>query len=311
MIDASLPRPSGPRPSGFTLWIQAIRPRTLTISVVPVITGLAFAWAGTGLFHPLVALATLLGAVLIQAGTNLHNDAADGDRGLDQAGRIGPPRVTAEGWASAAQVRRAAWLCFVLAALIGLYLAAKGGWPILLLGVLSILAGWAYTGGPLPIAYTPLGEVFVLLFFGVAAVCGAYWLQAGSVSAAVLAAGIAIGLPAAAVLHVNNHRDRDSDSQAGRRTLAIVAGPDAAALIYALFILGPFSLLFSIALLLASTEKPYGGVCLALLALPLAVRAIRGFTHEPPGRGLNRFLAETAKVQMLFGALLSLGVILW
>ena len=291
------------RPSGLALWIQAVRPRTLTISVVPVATGLAFAWADSGLFHPLVALATLLGAVLIQAGTN--NDAADGERGLDTAGRVGPPRITAEGWASAAQVKRGAGLCFALAALIGLCLVAEGGWPILLLGVLSILAGWAYTGGPLPIAYTPLGELFVFLFFGVAAVCGTYWLQAGAVSWAALGAGAAIGLPAAAVLHVNNHRDRESDARAGRRTLAIVAGPSGATPIYAAFVLMPFGLLLPLSVLL-----PHAAAWLALAALPLAVRAIRGFAAEPPGRGLNRFLAETARVQALFGALLSLGVLL-
>jgi 1,4-dihydroxy-2-naphthoate octaprenyltransferase len=293
------------RPSGPALWIQAVRPRTLTISVVPVVVGLAFARADSGLFHPLVALATLLGAVLIQAGTNLYNDAADGERGLDTAGRVGPPRITAEGWASAAQVRHGAWACFALAALVGLYLVAAGGWPILLLGALSILAGWAYTGGPLPIAYTPLGEIFVFLFFGVAAVCGTYCLQAGAVSWAALAAGVAIGLPAAAVLHVNNHRDRESDARAGRRTLAIVAGPEAAVAIYAAFLLAPFALLLPLAVLL-----PQSAVWLALGALPLAVRVLRGFAAEPPGRGLNRFLAETAKVQAVFGVLLSLGALL-
>lgn len=293
------------RPSGLSLWIQAARPRTLTISLVPVMTGLAFAWAEARLFHPLVALATLLGAVLIQAGTNLYNDAADSERGLDTAGRVGPPRVTAEGWASAAQVKRGAWACFGMAALIGVFLVVEGGWPILLLGALSILAGWAYTGGPLPIAYTPLGEMFVLLFFGVAAVCGTVWLQAGAVSGAALAAGAAIGLQAAAVLHVNNHRDRESDARAGRRTLAIVAGEDAATPIYAAFLLSAFGFLAPIWTLL-----PHSAVWLALGALPLAVRAIRGFAAEPPGRGFNRFLAETARVQAVFGALLTLGVLL-
>ncbi|PWC38270.1 1,4-dihydroxy-2-naphthoate polyprenyltransferase [Azospirillum sp. TSO22-1] len=293
------------RPSGLSLWVQAVRPRTLTIAVVPVVVGLAFAWADARLFHPLVALATLLGAVLIQAGTNLYNDAADGERGLDTAGRVGPPRVTAEGWASAAQVRHGAWICFGLAALIGLFLVAEGGWPILLLGALSILAGWAYTGGPLPIAYTPLGEVFVFLFFGVAAVCGTAWLQAGSVSWPALLAGAAIGLPAVAVLHVNNHRDRESDARAGRRTLAIAAGPKAATAIYAAFVLAPFALLIPLAALLPDT-----GVWLALGAVPPTLHTICGFKAEPPGRGLNGFLAKTAKLQAVFGALLALGVLL-
>lgn len=293
------------RPSGLALWVQAVRPRTLTIAVVPVAVGLAFAWADARLFHPLTALATLLAAVLIQAGTNLYNDAADGERGLDTAGRVGPPRVTAEGWASAAQVRRGAWTCFALAAAAGLYLVAAGGWPILLLGVLSILAGWAYTGGPRPIAYTPLGEMFVFLFFGIAAVCGTAWLQAGTASWPALLAGAAVGLPAAAVLHVNNHRDRESDARAGRRTLAIAAGPKAAGAIYAGFVLVPFALLMPLAALL-----PGHAVWLALGALPPALHTIGRFAAEPPGRGLNRFLGETARLQALFGALLALGVLL-
>ena len=155
------------------------------------------------------------------------------ERGGDGPDRVGPPRVTAMGLLSAADVKRGAAACFALAALMGLYLIAVGGWPILLLGVLSIAAGWAYTGGPWPIAYTPLGELFVIAFFGVGAVCGTYWLCTGTLGAAALTAGLALGLLAGAVLLVNNFRDVEADARVGRRTLAIMAGPRGTAWIYA------------------------------------------------------------------------------
>src|SRR5664280_2736099 len=156
----------------FSSWIMAARPPTLRLSDPTVAVGAALAWAVAGRVHGPAVLAALVGSMCIQLGTNLHNDAVDSERGGDGPDRIGPPRVTASGLLSAGNVKRGAAACFGLAALMGLYLIFVGGWPILLLGVLSILSGWAYTGGPLPIAYTPLGELFVVAFFGVGAVCG-------------------------------------------------------------------------------------------------------------------------------------------
>ena len=140
-------------------WLMAARPRTLSLSITPVAVGTALAWAVARHVHWPAVLAALVGSMCIQIGTNLHNDAVDSERGGDGPDRVGPPRVTALGLLDAASVKRGAAVCFGTAALMGLYLIAVGGWPILLLGVLSILAGWAYTGGPLPIAYTPLGEL--------------------------------------------------------------------------------------------------------------------------------------------------------
>ena len=157
-------------------WLMAARPRTLSLSVTPVLVGTAMAWAADGEVPWLAVLAALIASAFIQLGTNLHNDAADFERGSDGPDRIGPPRVTATGLLSATTVNRGAFVCFGIAALLGLYLTYVGGWPILLIGILSIAAGWGYTGGPYPIAYTPFGEVFVVAFFGVTAVAGTFFL---------------------------------------------------------------------------------------------------------------------------------------
>jgi len=286
-------------------WITAARPRTLSLSMTPVVVGAALAWAIDGKIYALAILAALTGSMFIQLGTNLHNDAADSERGGDGPDRVGPPRVTASGLLNAAAVKRGAAACFAASAIMGAYLAFIGGWPILLLGVLSILSGWAYTGGPLPIAYTPLGELFVVAFFGVGAVCGTYWLCAKYLDTAALAAGLALGLLAGAVLLVNNYRDAEADARVGRRTLAIVAGPHISAWIYAGLILLPFALL-----LLIGHDLPRGHVWPAFVALPPALVLIYRFMHEPRGRGFNLILVQTAQLQFLFGLLLCFGLAL-
>jgi len=284
---------------------MAARPRTLSLSITPVAVGSALSWAVAGkILVPAVA-AALIGSMAIQLGTNLHNDAVDSERGGDGPDRIGPPRVTALGLLSAANVKRGAFTCFATAALMGLYLIAVGGWPILLLGMLSILAGFAYTGGPWPIAYTPLGEVFVIAFFGVGAVGGTFWLNAGTFGTAALAAGLALGLLTGAVLLVNNIRDVEADARVGRRTLAIVAGRKGTNWIYGAMLLMPFALLLPL-----GRALPDRHVWLALIALPPAVALIYFFLREPPGRGFNRILLQTVRIQLLFSLLLGIGLIL-
>jgi 1,4-dihydroxy-2-naphthoate octaprenyltransferase len=213
--------------------------------------------------------------------------------------------VTASGLLEASAIKRGAMICFALAALMGLYLVAVGGWPILLLGIFSILSGWAYTGGPMPIAYSPLGELFVVIFFGLGAVCGVYWLCTGTLNAATVETGLAIGLLAGAVLLVNNHRDAEADARVGRRTLAIVAGPSFTTLIYAGLMLSPFALLLPI-----GDRLPRGFVWPALIALPVALGMIYYFVREPRGRAFNRILVQTVFTQFLFGMLLSVGLVL-
>ena len=284
---------------------MAARPRTLTLSLTPVIVGAALAWAVEREMHWRAVAAAVVASMLIQLGTNLHNDAADSERGGDGPDRVGPPRVTASGLLNASAVKRGAIVCFAIAATIGLYLAVIGGWPILLLGILSILSGWAYTGGPLPIAYTPLGELFVVAFFGLGAVCGIYWLCSGVISTVAIETGLAIGLLTGAVLLVNNYRDAEADARVGRRTLAIVAGPGLTAWIYAGLMLLPFALLRPI-----GDALPRGSVWPALLALPVTIVMIYYFVREPRGRGFNRILVRTVFTQLLFGILLSLGLVL-
>ena len=286
-------------------WIMAARPRTLSLSITPVAVGAALAWAVAGRIHGPAVLAALIASAFIQLGTNLHNDAVDSERGGDGPDRIGPPRVTASGLLSGRSVKHGACACFGIAALMGLYLIAVGGWPILLLGILSIVSGWAYTGGPWPIAYTPLGELFVIAFFGVGAVCGTYWLCTATLGAPALAAGLALGLLTGAVLLVNNFRDVEADTRVGRRTLAIVAGPQGTAAIFAALMLAPYALLP-----LIGRALPHGHVWPALLTLPLTLVLIYRFTREPRGRGFNRILVWTVQIQLAFSLLLSVGLIL-
>lgn len=289
-------------PTGAALWCLAVRPKTLSISVAPVLAGTAIAWGESGAFQPLAMAVALLAAILIQAGTNLYNDVADALRGGDQHLRIGPARVTANNWASPDSVRNAARLCFGLAAMLGLYLGAIGGPAIIALGLASLAAGWAYSCGPHPISHTPWGEAVVVAFFGMGAVAGTAWLHAGVPVPGAVATGIAVGLPAAAILLVNNTRDIKADRLVGRRTLAILIGPHCAGMLYAVLLLAPF-------LLAASPHAPKGA-WLALLAAPEALRLCWAFFRPGQQGGYNLILASTARFQLIFAALLLLGSLL-
>jgi len=291
-------------PTGWHLWWMAIRPRTLSISVTPVLVGTTMAVAEGASVNWLAMLAALCCALLIQAGTNLHNDAADFESGNDQPGRLGPRRVTAEGWANPASVRRAATIGFVLALILGIYLVAVGGWPILLAGLASLIAGWFYSGGPRPISHSPLGELFVLLFFGLLAVSGSYWLQLGAWSPNALLAGLVVGLPAAAVLLINNYRDLESDLRGGRRTLASVLGRKYSRLLYVALMLLPFAVLPLL------SWHGLQGAWLGFLALPLSLSLICRLLRKPPGSELNSLLAGTAQAELALGMVLSIGVLL-
>lgn len=289
--------------SGWRIWWTAARPRTLTLAMAPVLTGTALAWAEGSHFAWSTVLTTILAALLIQIGTNLHNDAADFKRGNDRADRLGPLRVTAAGWASAERVHGAARLAFGLAFLLGIYLVAVGGWPILAIGSLSLLAALAYSGGRHPISHTPFGEIFVWIFFGILAVVGSHWLQAGRFSANAWLIGAAVGLPAAAVLLVNNLRDLATDTRAGRRTLAAVLGDGGARRSYTAMMMLPYaSLPF-----LASSGLP--GTWLAVAALPASIALARRMHNGESGPRLNPLLEHTALYTFSFAILLTLGVL--
>ncbi len=279
------------------VWLLGMRPRTLTMAAVPVAVGAALAWAGGANPDWITFIATLACAVLIQIGTNLFNDANDGERGADGPDRIGPVRITGSGLAKPKQVRRAAIACFVAALLAGLYLVAVGGVPILVIGLASLVAGYAYSAGSRPLSHGPFGEVYVILFFGLVAVTGSYYLQSGQLpGGAVVLTGIAIGCYAAAVLLVNNLRDTEADLRAGRKTLAGRVGTRAAQGLYGFLVLVPFAMLA-----LAWGFKPLG---LVWLGLPVCLWLAALFARMPVGPGMNAQLGRTALVQVLVGALL-------
>ncbi len=283
-------------------WLLAIRPKTLSLSLLPVLLG-SFIAAREGEIDLLVVGATLLTALLIQVGTNLYNDVGDALRGADSPQRIGPKRAVAEGWLSVDQVRRGAWISFALAAGAGLYLVAVGGVPILLIGLCSIAAGVAYTAGRLPIAYTQLGELFVFLFFGVAAVMGTVWLLRLQWSDIAFWSGCAVGLIAAAVLVVNNYRDIDTDRPAGKVTLAVRFGRRLTRRVYLLLLLLPFVLALKV---VVPGYYP-------MMAPALLVALYLGYSIYRIGEGgeLNRLLAWTAQFQLLFGVSLMMGMVQW
>jgi len=283
-------------------WIAASRPRTLLLAVMPVVAGLLLAMAQSGRFAWFIALVTLLASACIQIGTNLHNDAADFERGTDSRDRVGPARASAQGWFTSAQVKRAAHLVFLISLLLGLLLVQRGGLPILLLGLSAIVAGYAYTSGPKPIAYGALGEFYVLCFFGIVAVAGTYYLQTLTLSAGAISLGIALGLPAAAVLLLNNYRDFDTDLVAGRRTLVHVLGRPIARYVYAGLLLLPLPLI-----LLGGLPGPGWPV---LLALPMAILLIRTLFAGTQGSALNPVLARTAQYQALLVLLYGLGLLI-
>ena len=280
-----------------SIWLLGMRPRTLTMAAVPVAVGAALAWAGGATPDWVTFVATLACAVLIQIGTNLFNDANDGERGADGPDRIGPLRITGSGLAKPKQVRRAAIACFVAALLAGLYLVVVGGMPILVIGLASLVAGYAYSSGKRPLSHGPFGEVYVIVFFGLVAVTGSYYLQSGQLpGGAVALTGIAIGCYAAAVLLVNNLRDTKADLRAGRKTLAGRLGTRAAQGLYGFLVLVPFAMLA-----LAWGLQPLG---LVWLGLPVCLWLAALFARMPVGPGMNAQLGRTALVQVLVGTLL-------
>ena len=282
---------------------MAARPRTLPAAVAPVVVGTALA-VHDDAFRLLVFLATLLGAVFIQVGTNLSNDYSDARRGADTEDRLGPVRVTAGGLVPPRRVLVATYVTFALAVLVGLYLVAVAGPELLLVGAASILAGVLYTGGPRPYGYEGLGEVFVFTFFGIVAVTGSYYVQAEELPWEAFVFAVPVGLLAAAILVVNNVRDLETDRRAGKRTLAVRLGRDRTRTLYAAMVFGAYAVL----VVMAALWSPW--VLLALLSLPLAVGLVRLVREHADGPTLNEALARTGVVQLVFCAMLSVGILL-
>jgi len=296
---------------------MAARPQTLPAAVAPVSVGTGLA-VHEGVFAPLPALAALLGAVLIQVGTNFANDYFDAVQGADTEDREGFTRVTAGGLIDPESVKQAMWLTFAGALLVGTYLVWVGGVPILVVGLLSVASGIAYTGGPYPLGYHGLGDLFVFVFFGVVAVTGTYYVQA----AAVLVPGVPSGIPAeilsveailtslpvaglsTAILVVNNIRDREEDSRTGKRTLAVRFGYTVSRVEYLA--------LLALAYLVPPLLLPFGFdplVLLPLLSLPFAAVVSATVLTETSGEALNPALERTGKLLALYAALFTAGLV--
>lgn len=292
------------RPSPLRAWTSAVRPKTLAAGAVPVVVGSALA-AEAGSFQLLPALAALVGALLLQIGSNLANDVFDFLNGADDADRVGPARATQQGWLSPRQMMVGAGVVFSAAIVVGSYLVSVGGWPIVVIGLSGIVCAVAYTGGPAPLGYRGLGDPLVFLFFGPAAVLGTYYVQVGALSWVAAWASASVGLLATAILVVNNLRDRHTDARAGKRTLAVRMGATGARREYVALL----GLAYAIPAGLAAMGLAGLGWLLPWLSGPLALRRIRA-VRSLDGAALNGELAATARLTAVFGALLSVGVLL-
>ena len=323
----------------FKLWVAGARPRTLPAAIVPVVVGTAAGYLAGGRFvvttprisstcHAtgcysfdrqlswLNAVLALIVALGIQIGTNYVNDYADGVRGTDEH-RVGPIRLVAGKLATVREVKIAALIAFGIAALAGLGLAARVTWWLIPVGVVCGVAGWAYTGGPRPYGYLGFGELFVFVFFGLVATAGSAYVQHAPfvISSAghlltyrydwwfVFWVGVPVGLLAAALLQANTLRDIATDTESGKKTLAVRLGRRRAGLFYCFTLAG-----VALSVGIVSSYRPWS--LLALLALPVAVGPVRLALGDEEGRALLPMLGTTARLQILAGALLALGLLL-
>ena len=285
-------------------WLLAARPKTLPAAVSPVLVGAAAA-QGDGVFALLPAIAALAGALLLQIGVNLANDYFDFKGGIDAPDRKGPLRVTQAGLIPPGQVRLATAGTLAAAALVGVYLVARGGVPILAVGVASILSALAYSGGPWPLASHGVADLFVFVFFGPVAVCGTYFVQAGALPPAAAAVSVGPGLLITAILVVNNLRDIETDARAGKRTLAVRLGARGALAEYVLLLAGAYA---APPLLLAAGA---GGplLLLPLASAPLALPLVRTLARRrEEGPAMNAALAGTARLTLVYCLLLAVGL---
>jgi 1,4-dihydroxy-2-naphthoate octaprenyltransferase len=299
--DPALPR--GERPPGLRLWLAAARPKTLPAAATPVIVGLACAAALRSL-EVASALVTLAAALLLQVAANFANDVFDYEQGADTAERVGPVRVVQAGWVTPRQMRCALALVLLSALACGAYLAAVAGPVLVVIGLAAMLAAVAYTGGPYPLAYHGLGDLFVLVFFGFVAVAGTAYVQLGSVPELAWICGLPIGCLATNILVVNNVRDVTTDEAAGKRTLVVRFGRG--------FGINQYRMLLSVAYatpvaLAARTGFDPWLLC-PWLSLPLALRASRRVQRDSGAR-LNDALAESARLLLVFGLLLAAAVV--
>ncbi|HEY5550839.1 MAG TPA: 1,4-dihydroxy-2-naphthoate polyprenyltransferase [Opitutaceae bacterium] len=285
-------------------WLLASRPKTLPAAIVPVMVGSALA-ARAGAFNWQAAALCLGFALLVQIGTNFANDYFDFLRGADSPTRVGPRRAVASGLVSPAAMRAATMAVFGAAFVVGLGLVRIGGWWLLPLGVVCIACGLAYTGGPYPLAYNGLGDLFVFIFFGLVAVGASFFVQAGPLDVDVWMAGSAIGLLSTNLLVANNYRDRDGDAAVGKRTLVVILGERAARVQYAASNAAAFAVVIALWL---RGSSPW--LLLPLAVLPLGVWNVVSLRPRATSPELIALLGRTAALLLAYGALLSLGLVL-
>ncbi|MCP4658923.1 MAG: 1,4-dihydroxy-2-naphthoate polyprenyltransferase [bacterium] len=292
------------KPGSLQAWILASRPPTLGAAVAPVVVGAACAHALGGL-RPGPTLAALIGAIWIQIGTNFANDVFDFEKGADTDTRLGPTRAVQAGLLSPVQMRWGMVAAFALAGLCGIYLTWIAGWPVVAIGLASIAAGIAYTAGPFPLGYHGLGDLFVLIFFGFVAVCGTVFVNLGAVPELAWWAAVPPGTLATAILVVNNIRDRSTDAEAGKRTLAVRLGRRGAVGEYLALVIVAYAV--PVVLMLRGILGPWG--LLPFLTAPLAVVASRRLIA---GRGtaLNPVLVSTARLLLIFGGVFAAALVL-
>lgn len=289
-------------------WLLAARPKTLPAALAPVAAGTALGCELAGAFHPGLALLALASCLCLQISTNLFNDAIDHRKGADTAARLGPTRVTASGLLSPRQVMAAALIFMFGAGVCAVPLYLARGWPIIALGIPSLYLCYGYTGGPWPLAYRGLGDLFVLVFFGWVAVVGSTFLQTGLFHWHALLLGTQIGLLSTSLIAINNLRDREEDSRTGKRTLAVRFGETFARWEIACCLFLPY--LLGIGWLLRNDARTFPlALGLPLFALPLAISIASKVRQTAPGPSYNRFLALSAAHLMLFSVLVLVGVL--
>ena len=290
--------------SKISLWVMAVRPRTLTAGAAPVILGAALAWEDA--FRARVSLLALLCCLLLQAGTNLANDYFDAKHGIDGESRLGPVRVTQLGLIAPDHVRAAFVICFFAAAIFGLPLVQAGGLPILVIGIFSLLFAYLYTGGPYPLAYYGMGELLAFVFFGIVATVGVYYLNTKSVALNAMIGGMGLGFLAAFLMGINNLRDIQTDRAAGKKTVAVMLGEARARFFLAGLLLA--ALLMPAAYALLNPDRPFVLLASAGVA-PFAARFAM-ILSAPIDSGFNRLLAAAGQYVFVYAVLFSVGVVL-
>jgi len=289
----------------YKIWLLAARPKTLPAAAAPVVMGSVVALY-ENVFNAVPAITALLAALLLQVGANFANDLFDHRRGADSYERLGPLRVTQAGLLTEREMISGMWVVFGLAAVLGLYLVITAGWGVLLIGVASILAALAYTGGPYPLGYYGLGDITVFLFFGPVAVCGTFFVQAGYVSELAAWASIPIGALITAILVVNNLRDMKTDRAAGKKTLAVKIGVRGTRVEYLLLLLS--ALIVPVGLVILGLAPAW--YLLPLVSLPYAFR-LNNQVRQNSGRELNQTLAHTGLYALIYALLFGFGYLVW